>query len=176
MKNNCAIQFKNARRDSYASQSRRLSQESMEKISRSIAYMSQHLDQSLQVAILAAQVNVSPSHYFALFKRQTGRAPIDYFIRLRMQHAYHLFDSTSSSVMEVAAALGYNDPFYFSRVFKSVNHVAPSKYRLISGKKSNHSHIEDQKNHRPQNPLKPLNQTNKSHKFFNRNIGFSIPA
>lgn len=91
--------------------------------------MAQHVNQPLQVAELAAQANVSPSHYFALFKRQTGRAPIDYFIRLRMQRARTLLDSTTASVKEIAVALGYNDPFYFSRVFKTVNRVAPTLYR-----------------------------------------------
>jgi hypothetical protein len=36
------------------------------------------------------------------------------------------------SVKEVAATLGYDDPFYFSRIFKSVNRVAPSEYRLLN--------------------------------------------
>jgi AraC-like DNA-binding protein len=75
-------------------------------------------------------VNISPSHYFALFKRRTGRAPMDYFTRLRMAEARRLLDTTTSSVKEVAAVLGYDDPFYFSRVFKSVNQVAPSNYRM----------------------------------------------
>jgi len=103
--------------------------ESVEKIEQTIGYMMDHLDQPLQVATLAAMACVSPSHYFALFKRRTGSAPMDYFTRLRMEHARKLLDSTSHSVKEVAAALGYDDPFYFSRVFKGVNRMAPSLYR-----------------------------------------------
>ena len=102
------------------------------KIEQSIAYMLQHVNQPLQVAALAAAVNVSPSHYSALFKRWTGSPPIDYFIHLRMRHACQLFDSTSLNVKEVAAALGYDDPFYFSRTFKTVNQIAPSEYRMMS--------------------------------------------
>ena len=101
------------------------------KIEQSIAYMLRHLDESLQVATLAAQANISVSHFFALFKRQIGCTPIDYFIHLRMQHARRLLDETVMSVKEVAATLGYDDPFYFSRIFKSVNHIAPSEYRLL---------------------------------------------
>lgn len=101
-----------------------------ERIEESIAYMTQNLNRPLQVSTLAALVNISPSHYFALFKRHTGRAPMDYFTRLRMEKARCLLDTTVSSVKEVAAALGYDDPFYFSRVFKSVNQLAPSNYRL----------------------------------------------
>jgi AraC-like DNA-binding protein len=101
------------------------------KIEQSIAYMTQHLNKPVQVATLAALANMSSSHYTAMFKRQTGCAPIDYFIRLRMRHACHLLDATTMSVKEVAAALGYDDPFYFSRMFKSVNQVAPSDYRAL---------------------------------------------
>src|ERR1035437_2316842 len=99
------------------------------RIEQSIAYIAQHLDKPLQVATLAQRASVSPSHYFALFRRQTGSAPIGYFIRLRMQRARDLLDVTAASVKEIAATLGYHDPFYFSRVFKSVNRVAPSEYR-----------------------------------------------
>src|SRR5580704_13815626 len=110
-----------------------MASEIAERIGRSIAYMVEHLDEPLQVSTLAAQASVSPSHYFALFKRQTGTAPIDFFIRLRMNHARELLESTCSSVKEVAATLGYDDPFYFSRVFKSVHQVAPAEYRKRNG-------------------------------------------
>lgn len=105
-----------------------------QKVEQSISYMLQHLNHPLQVATLAAAVNVSPSHYSALFKRWMGCPPIDYFIHLRMQQACRLFDSTSLNVKEVAAALGYDDPFYFSRTFKAVNRVAPSEYRAMPEK------------------------------------------
>jgi transcriptional regulator GlxA family with amidase domain len=98
------------------------------KIEDCIAYMEKHIDQPLQVATLAAMAKLSPSHFFALFKQHTGCPPMDYFTRLRMKHARRLLGSGSASVKEVAAALGYADPFYFSRVFKSVNNVAPSKF------------------------------------------------
>jgi AraC-like DNA-binding protein len=101
----------------------------MQKVERSIHYMLANLNRPLQVATLAAHANVSPSHFFALFKQMTGRPPMDYFTKLRMSHACRLLDSNSASVKEVAAALGYNDPFYFSRVFKSVSAVAPVHYR-----------------------------------------------
>jgi len=101
------------------------------RIEQSITYMKEHLDQPLQAATLAARANISLSHYFALFKCRTGCSPIGYFTRLRMDRACHLLEGTSLTVKEVAAALGYEDPFYFSRVFKSINEVAPSRYRVV---------------------------------------------
>jgi transcriptional regulator GlxA family with amidase domain len=133
MKNPAMEQTKPANGNGVGHRAENVASEIAERIGRSIAYMAEHLDQPLQVSTLAAQASVSPSHYFALFKRQMGTAPIDFFIRLRMNHARELLDSTCSSVKEVAATLGYDDPFYFSRVFKSVHQVAPAEYRKRNG-------------------------------------------
>jgi len=103
-----------------------------QKIAQSIAFMKQHLAQRLRVANLAALTNLSLSHYNAVFKRHTGYAPVDYFIRLRMHQACQLLDTTQLSVKEIGAILGYEDPFYFSRLFKSVNEVSPAQYRLMN--------------------------------------------
>lgn len=110
--------------------------EAAQRIEQTLAFMAQHLDRPLQVATLAAQANISPSHFFALFKRRIGSAPMDYFTRLRMERAGRLLEHTSLSVKEIASALGYDDPFYFSRVFKSVNRIAPSSYRVAHLKKA----------------------------------------
>ena len=105
--------------------------ESSRRVEQSIVYMRQNLNRPLQVATLAAMAKISPSHFFALFKRRTGCAPMDYFTRLRMERARRLLDATTLSVKEVAAAMGYEDQFYFSRVFKSVTSLAPTEYRSL---------------------------------------------
>jgi AraC-like DNA-binding protein len=98
------------------------------RIQQCISFMCQHLDEPLPVATLAARASTSPSHFFVLFKRFTGSPPIDYLIRLRMQRACQLLKAGLLPVKDVAAAVGYEDPFYFSRVFKSMHQVAPSHY------------------------------------------------
>ena len=100
-----------------------------QKIDQSIAYMANHLNEPLNVAKLASVANISASHFFVVFKRRTGQAPIDYFIRLRMARARRLLEGTSMSVKDVAATLGYEDPFYFSRVFKAVTQLSPTDFR-----------------------------------------------
>jgi len=105
--------------------------DSHHKINRSVAYMKQHMDQPLRLDALAAVANLSRSQYTALFKTQTGYAPIDYFIRLKMHRACQLLDTTRSSVKVIAASLGYQDPLYFSRVFRLMNELSPQAYRRM---------------------------------------------
>ena len=102
------------------------------RIARTIEYMKEHLKEPLRAAALAAVANMSLPHYFAQFKRVIGSSPIDYLIKLRMEHARRLLAETSWSVKEVAVSLGYDDPLYFSRVFKSINQTAPSEFRARS--------------------------------------------
>lgn len=118
------------------------------KIDRCLAFMEQNVNRPLQVAALAAQASVSPSHFFALFKQRMGCPPMDYFTRLRMLRACQIFDSTDASVKEVSAMMGYDDPFYFSRVFKSVSAMAPVHYRNLEPgpKREVRAHIERELN------------------------------
>jgi AraC family transcriptional regulator, arabinose operon regulatory protein len=104
---------------------------SQQKIAHTIAYMKQHLNQSLQLDALAALANLSRSCYVDLFKQQTGHAPIDYFIRLRMHRACQLLDTTDASIKAVATELGYEDALYFTRVFRAVVEMAPTAYRRM---------------------------------------------
>lgn len=100
-----------------------------QKIANTIAYMKQHLNRAMSLNALAALANLSRSRYMELFKQQTGYAPIDYFIRLRMHRACQLLDTTDLSIKGIAAELGYEDPLYFTRVFRSVNEKTPTAYR-----------------------------------------------
>lgn len=103
--------------------------DAVQAVAATIEFMSRHLHESLDVRTLAAQANLSPSHYSALFKRQTGYAPINYFTRLRMHRVCQLLEDCQHSIKTIAAMFGYDDPMYFSRVFKQVNEVSPSEYR-----------------------------------------------
>lgn len=55
--------------------------------------------------------------------------PKDYFTRLKMHKASQLLNNPNLSIKEVADLVGYEDPLYFSRVFKQINAVSPTEYR-----------------------------------------------
>jgi AraC-like DNA-binding protein len=101
------------------------------RIATAVALMKQRLHEPLTLDALAASAHLSRSHFVELFKQQVGYAPIDYFIRLRMQRACQLLDTTGMSVKAIAATLGYDDQLYFSRVFRRVNHLTPRDYRRL---------------------------------------------
>lgn len=101
-----------------------------QKVAQSIKYMKQHLNQPATVASFAALANLSEPHYRSLFRRRTGYAPMDYFIRLRIHKACQLLDTTALSIKEIARHVGYQDALYFSHAFKAVMEFSPSQYRL----------------------------------------------
>jgi AraC-like DNA-binding protein/mannose-6-phosphate isomerase-like protein (cupin superfamily) len=103
-----------------------------QKVTQCVVYMKQHLDQPLSVRALSALANLSPSRFTELFREQTGDSPHQYLQRLRVHQACQLLDSTNLSLKQIAAGLGYQDQFHFSRVFKAIQEMPPSDYRARS--------------------------------------------
>jgi AraC-like DNA-binding protein len=56
---------------------------------------------------------------------------LDFFIRLKIQRACFLLDTTDQSVKAIAADLGFDDPLYFSRCFRRVHDSSPTQYRAL---------------------------------------------
>lgn len=78
---------------------------------------------------LANYTRMSKSHLVERYKALTGYPPIKHFTHMKMEAACALLDSSSQSIKQVAVILGYDDPLYFSRIFKKVVGVAPATYR-----------------------------------------------
>lgn len=103
-------------------------------VGESIAFMKSNIDKILSVEELASHINYSSSHYTSLFKHSIGTSPIDYFIKLKMQYACQLLSQTNTRINEISSKLGYDDSFYFSRLFKKVTGKAPKEYRYTLNK------------------------------------------
>lgn len=112
-------------------QETRHANENTNSIDTVIEYMKKHLDESMTVEELAAQLSYSASYFYTLFKEKTGYSPIHYFNHLKIQKACQYLTFTNLSIKEISYKLGFNDPFYFSRIFKKLMEVSPSKYRSI---------------------------------------------
>jgi len=80
---------------------------------------------------VAATVNLSPSHFSVVFGRETGESFKDYLTRIRIERAKELLRTTSLKCSEVAYQSGYNDPHYFSYVFRKNTGLPPQQFRQL---------------------------------------------
>ncbi|MDY3998046.1 MAG: AraC family transcriptional regulator [Blautia sp.] len=94
-----------------------------------IRYLYQHLYENLTLDQIAQEFDFSKSYLNLIFQRYTQRAPMDFFIHLKMQEACKLLRSTNLYIYEVGQCLGYQDQYYFSRLFRKVIGVSPKEYK-----------------------------------------------
>ncbi len=107
----------------------RTQQEAARRIEASLYIMMAQLDKPMKISTLSATVGLSNSSFFDRFKSATGQTPLNLFIRARMRWAGELLAETPLQIQEVAGRVGYDDQFYFSRLFKSVHGLSPRDYR-----------------------------------------------
>lgn len=102
------------------------------------AYIDAHFtDPGLSLNEVAAQVNFSPNHFSAVFREATGVTFRDYLTRARLEQAKKLLRSTRLKIAEVAYQCGYNDPHYFSIIFRKNIRATPQQYRAASRRHGN---------------------------------------
>ena len=78
---------------------------------------------------LARRVSLSPEYFSRLFRRVTGSSFHDYLTDLRLSHARRLLLEGELTITEIARRVGFEDPYYFSRVFRERVGCSPSEYR-----------------------------------------------
>lgn len=86
-------------------------------------------DKNVKISYYAELCGISESYFHILFKKWSGMSPVDYRNRLRIAHAKSMLNNTPMSIGEVANSVGFDDRFYFSRVFKAITGIPPQKYR-----------------------------------------------
>ena len=92
-------------------------------------YVSCNATREITLQEIAAHVGMNVSAFCTFFKRQTAQTFVDYLNKYRLDIACHLLEEGKLSVSEVCFASGFNNPAYFSRLFKKMYGVPPSDYR-----------------------------------------------
>lgn len=87
----------------------------------------QREDMSLNT--VAAQVNISPSYFSAIFSAQTGQTFVEYLTSVRLDRAKELLMCSTMRTAEIGYEVGYKDSHYFSYIFKKVVGCSPKDYR-----------------------------------------------
>ena len=83
----------------------------------------------MNVAKCAEFCNMSPAHFTRKFKELVGVSPQDFITKSKLERAQQLLFYTDKSISEIAIEVGYNDPNYFSRIFKKTFQMTPKEYR-----------------------------------------------
>ena len=96
-----------------------------------VAYIDEHYaDEDISLNTLALLLSISPNHFSAIFSQEMGVTFIEYLIGKRMEKAKELLMTTDMKSFEVAYAVGYKDPHYFSSTFKKTQGMTTKEYRL----------------------------------------------
>jgi AraC-like DNA-binding protein len=83
---------------------------------------------------IAMRCHLDASYLCRLFQRFARTTPYKYLLRVKMHHAAEMLRSERLLVKELAARLGYGDPYQFSRIFKSVHGLSPENYALLASR------------------------------------------
>ncbi len=95
------------------------------------SYIEQHfMEADLSLNDIATLINLSPSHVSTIFAQETGQTFKDYLTEIRIQKAKELLRITDLRSSEISEQVGYNDPHYFSFVFKKNTGFSPSEFRM----------------------------------------------
>jgi two-component system response regulator YesN len=98
-------------------------------VQRAIEYVHHHYDRDLSIDEVAEAAGLSCSYFCVLFKQQTGSTFLDYLTRYRIDKACSILRNSDVKVFQIAPLVGYQDPKYFTQVFKKIVGMTPSEYR-----------------------------------------------
>ncbi len=94
-----------------------------------IHFMRENVRKRLTLKQIADYVGYSTSHFSAKFQSKTGYSPLNYLIHLKIQEACHYLDFSDMKINQISMLVGFDDSFYFARIFGKTMGSSPSEYR-----------------------------------------------
>ena len=94
-----------------------------------LRYVGQNLEKNISIESAARELRTSPGALSRIMREDLGKSFVSVLTEARIQKAISLIQSGRHSMKEICFMVGYNDPNYFSRVFKRVTGENPSAYR-----------------------------------------------
>lgn len=100
-----------------------------EAIDKSRIYFSEHYNEDIRIEEYASSQGMSTSWFIRNFKQYVGETPMQYILSLRIHNAESLLRNPQYNISEISQIVGYENPLYFSRIFKKVRGLSPANYR-----------------------------------------------
>ena len=101
----------------------------VQRINKVVAYINNHLDETLDLKTLANEAALSDFHFHRIFKALKGEAIGGYITRLRLEATARLLLYTALTIEEIAFNIGYETPASLSKAFKKQYSISPTEYR-----------------------------------------------
>ena len=118
-------------RDRYTCTSERSTvfQKEQQSVKRVVEYIDTHFDQPVSLQMLAECAGYSSAHLCRKFKSLCGVSPMQYLNHIRCENASRMLCDSGLSVTEACFTAGFNDPNYFSKVFKKIYGKSPRAFK-----------------------------------------------
>ena len=94
-----------------------------------IQYFNDNYNTEINIEAYAASRGMSVSWFIRSFRQYANTTPMQYIVSIRIANAQILLETTNYNVTEIGRIVGYDNPLYFSRIFKKQRGASPSEYR-----------------------------------------------
>lgn len=98
-------------------------------INESIKYLEENYQKEYCLEDLAQAASLSSYHFIRVFKSQTGKAPYEFFMNIKMKKAKEMLMDSSKTITEISSLLGFSSSSHFARVFSRIVGLSPTAYR-----------------------------------------------
>lgn len=98
-------------------------------VEESLRIIEKNYNKNLSLEEISEEIAVSKNYFCYLFKREVGVSLWNYLTQIRMKYAKKLLEETELKTYEIAFEVGYDNPSYFSKIFKKIESVTPNEYR-----------------------------------------------
>ena len=95
-------------------------------------YLHENYMRQISLETISKSIYLSPAYISKVFRDEIGESPINYLIKIRLSKARELLLEGGHSIKSVARAVGYEDAYYFSKLYKKYNNISPSRVRKKS--------------------------------------------
>ena len=102
-------------------------------VSTLMAFLNENYMRPISLDTISKSIYLSPAYISKVFKEEMGESPINYLIKLRLSKARELLLEGRHSIKAVARIVGYEDAYYFSKLYKKYHNVSPSIIRKQAG-------------------------------------------